>query len=688
MLNNNHANQNSSSPQQPIYIAISTNPLILVPMTLNSEARGSNIIKLSENSQLASRLNGLLAQGCLDKTSLVNSNGNSSSNTNNSNNSNSNNNPNIEAHRNNIVNNNIAYLSNPTGSITESDRDDQPLDLSSHKSGSSKLLNIDKLESVNDNDNTRQSNSIFNAPNFSDSLPLQLNLNTSQIVPILSLAPDMVFKQGAYNCETCHIGFYKQENYIVHKRHYCSSRLPGTATATAAAATAATANSSSSPESRENDLIADSPENTLDSAKYSYTRRVSSYLNPNSSPPPASSSPTSNQTLSQYYCVACGIRFTSLDNLQAHQTYYCLKRSSTSAVPATLNENKQNFLSSSQNSETQNEISCVKCKKTYCNEELFLAHACSSLNLNSNSSSKSASSNSTALNLNSTSSSSNSLQCLKCTICGYKGHTMRGMRTHVRIHQDKTQGASEESFIACFDESVVKNQRNASTTRRRISLESYSHPFSSFHSDINKSILATSNNIHNSNSSLDPMNENEDVANMSDSELIREGSKQNSNEVLHNCQYCFYSSTYKGNVVRHIKLVHKDVGTGSAASIKLKRKGVENDDTTCFANEPSQSENDHPLDLQTVRSSKSVSSLAVSNATSSATNASSTAFSVNSLSCPASGQAKKVVPKYCRSCDISFQFLTSFIAHKKYYCSSHSNEVSMVQVLPENKSPV
>jgi zinc finger protein ZFPM1 len=40
----------------------------------------------------------------------------------------------------------------------------------------------------------------------------------------------------------------------------------------------------------------------------------------------------------------------------------------------------------------------------------------------------------------------------------------------------------------------------------------------------------------------------------------------------------------------------------------------------------------------------------------------------------AAQSAKKIGPKYCRSCDISFNYLSSFIAHKKYYCSSHSTE--------------
>lgn len=31
---------------------------------------------------------------------------------------------------------------------------------------------------------------------------------------------------------------------------------------------------------------------------------------------------------------------------------------------------------------------------------------------------------------------------------------------------------------------------------------------------------------------------------------------------------------------------------------------------------------------------------------------------------------------YCKSCDIYFTYSNSFIAHKKFYCSSHAGEIS------------
>lgn len=35
---------------------------------------------------------------------------------------------------------------------------------------------------------------------------------------------------------------------------------------------------------------------------------------------------------------------------------------------------------------------------------------------------------------------------------------------------------------------------------------------------------------------------------------------------------------------------------------------------------------------------------------------------------------RKSGPRYCKSCDISFNYLSTFIAHKKFYCNSHVGE--------------
>lgn len=105
--------------------------------------------------------------------------------------------------------------------------------------------------------------------------------------PHSHVQPQIFVKQGVSKCKECNIVFCKYENYLAHKKHYCSAR-------------------------------------NLDEAADGKTKP---------SPP---TSPLANNiagnaqgtplAYQQLICAACGIKFTSLDNLSAHQMYYCPKR--------------------------------------------------------------------------------------------------------------------------------------------------------------------------------------------------------------------------------------------------------------------------------------------------------------------------------------------------------------------------
>lgn len=100
-------------------------------------------------------------------------------------------------------------------------------------------------------------------------------------MPILQ--PQILVKQGVSKCKECNIVFCKIENYVAHKKHYCSAR-------------------------------------NFDETKDGKGK---------TSPP---TSPLGNNiagatgAYQQLICAACGIKFTSLDNLSAHQQFYCPKR--------------------------------------------------------------------------------------------------------------------------------------------------------------------------------------------------------------------------------------------------------------------------------------------------------------------------------------------------------------------------
>lgn len=109
---------------------------------------------------------------------------------------------------------------------------------------------------------------------------------SSSALPIVQ--PQIFVKQGVSKCKECNIVFCKYENYLAHKKHYCSAR-------------------------------------NLDENADGKTK-PSPPTSPLANNVGGNSAATAHPAYQQLICAACGIKFTSLDNLQAHQMYYCPKR--------------------------------------------------------------------------------------------------------------------------------------------------------------------------------------------------------------------------------------------------------------------------------------------------------------------------------------------------------------------------
>lgn len=140
-------------------------------------------------------------------------------------------------------------------------------------------------------------------------------------------------------------------------------------------------------------------------------------------------------------------------------------------------------------------------------------------------------------------------------------------------------------------------------------------------------------------------------------------------EPLHHCTFCPYSSVYKANVLRHTKLVHdnSDVTNGSEEKRQRKTPPVEEEEDEIVikkeAIEPEViiAQIDEPIKEEVQTSSGG-----------------SETKSKLTAECEADilQEASKPGPKYCKSCDISFNYYSTFIAHKKFYCSSHAGEMT------------
>lgn len=710
------------------------------------------------------------------------------------------------------------------------------------------------------------SSSTTSVPNSLNTNPLQ----SSNKQPI----HDVVVKQGNSRCSDCNIVFYKHENYLVHKKLYCASRRNRSVSPSERSATEISNQSITLGASNNNNNTNDNGENISNSLSLKRNRRpstssASSSLSFSSSQPssnkfsanlianeiesesvvnateslslsaspslliptresvsastiaaPGTPTPSASSLLSpnnskqfQYFCAACGIKYTSYDNLHAHQTYYCLKRNnaanppqtattpissgtiesplpsspiSSSATPQSLltprllavaaaaaslgNQSNptEGFLDfSSPTSLTQQwnalvtaaaavnaktnstltngligDYNCHKCKASYVSSDTLAAHVCSAdIRLEKNEKPQT------------TPSSAASLQTYKCTICGYKGHTMRGMRTHVRVHTEElaATGAFEEEFIVqntdLPEPSIGRRSSHGNSLTNPARQRRRSHNIDPqlfnchSNSETMENVLRTQMNsfFESSNKQRNSSKEHslEDSSTNRKTSSSLTNSISNSSDVVnsvqnHNCQFCPYTSNYKGNVIRHIKLVHKEINgclPTSISSSSLQQPfikeamdgllpnnadlpdelnvgeiaiggGINHTKSSSLnskisslslngireGSSPSISPSITPNHLLSTLSSSTMSSpnrtldlikeknknssmninTSIQNNTNNSEKIDSTYDGKNS--------DQDLDSKYCSVCNISFTYRNSYLAHKRYYCSSHTNE--------------
>ncbi|XP_017778791.1 PREDICTED: zinc finger protein ush isoform X3 [Nicrophorus vespilloides] len=380
-------------------------------------------------------------------------------------------------------------------------------------------------------------------------LPPEFQMRLAADIPPIQTTPQVLVKQGVSKCKECNIVFCKHENYIIHKKHYCSARLQDD-----------------------------------DGSKTSGS--------PPASPGSVGTTSPAAAQYQQLICMACGIKFTSIDNLNAHQAYYCLKRNDLEVRRC----GKCRVIADPGHQCVQNiPISGWKCP---CCDVVSATASAAQRHMESHA----------------------GVKAFRCTICRYKGNTLRGMRTHIRVHFDKrSPDLQEEKYISYILEDDGTNVVEV--------------------------------NVAQSTS----------VPGVIDDRAISPSSEGRV-EPLHHCALCTYSSVYKANVIRHTKLVHnandsptngieekpaRSPNSVEEEEIVVKKEAIEPEVIIAPVEEPIKQE---LIDDQ-------MKTIAYSDA-------------------EILQEASKIGPKYCKSCDISFNYYKSFIAHKKFYCSSHVGEVT------------
>ncbi|RZC35255.1 zf-C2H2 6 domain containing protein, partial [Asbolus verrucosus] len=226
------------------------------------------------------------------------------------------------------------------------------------------------------------------------------------------------------------------------------------------------------------------------------------------------------------------------------------------------------------------------------------------------------------------------VKAYRCTICRYKGNTLRGMRTHIRMHFDKrSPDLQEEKYITYILEDDGANVMEVNVS-----------PATGTPGVIDDRAVSPSS----------------------------EGRVEH----LHHCNQCLYSSAYKANVLRHAKIAHSPRDTEEITVNGSSDKGATrsmpslDDDDIVIKKEAIEPEviiapiDDSPKEKISDGDMKKK----------------------NEQEEEILQEASKTGPKYCKSCDISFNYYSTFIAHKKFYCSSHAGEITAASTNNNNNS--
>lgn len=414
-------------------------------------------------------------------------------------------------------------------------------------------------------------------PYFAPDMTLRLNPNSAQDGGGGVMPPahhQFYLKQGPSKCESCNIVFCKYENFLAHKKHYCASRPP--------------------PDGGDGDVDKTSPEGSPGPKPLT----VSS---PQSSKDSVSPTPLLKPPMIQFICSTCGVKFSSYDNLTTHQTFYCPNRTAV-ALQEPAADNKA----------APPPSKCPKCKMTVdgthhhqCQPaNCWKCPVCGTVCTSASAAQKHLDNH-------------NGIRAFVCTICQYKGNTLRGLRTHIRMHFNKRMipDLMEEDYVTCLiDEnsasSMVDGRAKTPTT-----LDSADKPSTP------STVLVKTTATVASSSSLSPSPSSSSSSTAAAATVVVDDEPK---ELV----------VVKQEPINGMAAppTMEELATGAFRQQQHELPAAASDDLLQQQLPPPPPT--PQLQMQTAGGNKRTGMTA----------------------------------KYCKACDISFNYLSTFIAHKKYYC--------------------
>ena len=285
---------------------------------------------------------------------------------------------------------------------------------------------------------------------------------------------------GVSKCTDCNIIFYKHENFLIHKQHYCSGKkLRPSSTAQALPPRAAepdvkpeAAATTPEPGTGQPPQRSPTPNKEHGSGSNSQTRHSSpatSLKLPVRGPMVASAG--MEDVYYKFFCIPCKIKFSSASNLKAHKEYYCPhgKNSEHTVIVQTPNGEivgttgtEQHSPSSNGSSPSPGHYCCSQCRATFTSSRLLKLHLCSaevaqaSLLRCSHCDYVTHTDKRLAEHMK----VHNPTSAYRCTLCGYRGNTVRGMRMHGKSHTDNGEDFTDSHMIEFQEPPLVPIQTN------------------------------------------------------------------------------------------------------------------------------------------------------------------------------------------------------------------------------------
>lgn len=294
-------------------------------------------------------------------------------------------------------------------------------------------------------------------------------------------------------CTDCNIIFYKHDNFLIHKQHYCSGkkhRLGPSPVSVPAPLLSPRIQESSRAKSADSASISAASSTITGVGQSSPNSSTSGHESSNKShctngdytrhSPGKSTTPVKialhnpaaaamEEVFYKFFCIPCKIKFSSSSNLKAHKEFYCPhgKNSEHTVIVHTqggeiVSTGDDQEASSTERSPSPGQYRCGQCDVVFTSSRLLKLHLCNNETAQTSllRCSHCEYVTQTDKRLAEHMKVHKPTSAYRCTLCGYRGNTVRGMRMHGKMHTDNGEDFTDSHMVEYQEPPLVPIQTN------------------------------------------------------------------------------------------------------------------------------------------------------------------------------------------------------------------------------------